>query len=437
MITRIEAYRYRCFKNLAVDVGSYNVLAGANGSGKTTLLDIPALLGDMLTSRYCSDAFLTMQPPWADSPRAHTLVELVHQQRGDDFVFVIEAELPPEVIRVFTEAASESDKDKPEQWPKYIRYELQLEVFNKIELHVKNEFLYLYPEKRRPAIGLLGGLQGEAEGYTKQGRPVLRDKQWRPVLYRNDGGPSQYMEELGPRTRHQENRVAPMQLALSGLSVDETLYPAANWFRKLLEEESVFYDPKWSTLRRASKPGQPRKVIPSGENLPWLAMELKKDDPERFDSWVEHVQTALPIESIDVVLREEDYHAYFVVKYGGDYTVTSSGLSDGTLRLMAMTLLPYLSKTPQLTVLEEPENGIHPKAIEVVLQSLTSVYEGQVWISTHSPIVLAHTDLENVLCTRLGDKGAVEVIPGDEHPQLKNWKGGIDIGTLFAAGVLG
>lgn len=437
MITRIESYRYRCFRNLAVDVGSYNVLAGANGSGKTTLLDIPTLLSDMLTSRYCSDAFLTMETPWADGPRAHTLVELIHQQRGDDFVLVVEAELPQEIIRVFTDAASESEKDKPDSWPKYIRYELQLEVFNKVELHVKNEFLYLYPEKRRPELGLLGGLQGEAEDYTKQGRPVLRDKQWRSVLYRHEGEPAQYLEELGPRTRHQENRVSPMQLALAGLSVDDTLYPAANWFRRLLEEESVFYDPKWSTLRRASKPGQPKKLIPSGENLPWLAMELKKEDPERFESWVEHVQTALPIESIDVVLREEDYHAYFVVKYGGDYMVTSSGLSDGTLRLMAMTLLPYLSKTPQLTVLEEPENGIHPKAIEVVLQSLNSVYDGQVWISTHSPIVLAHTELENVLCTRLGHDGAVQVIPGDEHPQLKNWKGGMDIGTLFAAGVLG
>jgi hypothetical protein len=51
--------------------------------------------------------------------------------------------------------------------------------------------------------------------------------------------------------------------------------------------------------------------------------------------------------------------------------------------------------------------------------------------------VLAHTELENVLCTRLREDGAVEVIPGDEHPQLKNWKGGMDIGTLFAAGVLG
>jgi predicted ATPase len=46
VISRIEAYRYRCFSKLAVELGAYNVLAGANGSGKTTLLDIPVLLGE-------------------------------------------------------------------------------------------------------------------------------------------------------------------------------------------------------------------------------------------------------------------------------------------------------------------------------------------------------------------------------------------------------
>ncbi|BAZ11972.1 hypothetical protein NIES4071_38000 [Calothrix sp. NIES-4071] len=41
MITRIEAFKYRCFDQLDIKVGQYQVLAGANGTGKSTLLDIP------------------------------------------------------------------------------------------------------------------------------------------------------------------------------------------------------------------------------------------------------------------------------------------------------------------------------------------------------------------------------------------------------------
>lgn len=99
---------------------------------------------------------------------------------------------------------------------------------------------------------------------------------------------------------------------------------------------------------------------------------------------------------------------------------------------------PFLDEevVPRLLVTEEPENGIHPRAIETVVQSLSTLYDSQVWVSTHSPIVLGHTELPDILATRLGPDGSVSVVPGDQHPQLRDWQGTIDIGTLFAAGVL-
>ena len=42
--------------------------------------------------------------------------------------------------------------------------------------------------------------------------------------------------------------------------------------------------------------------------------------------------------------REEDHYAYFSVEYEGGYRVTSSGLSDGTLRILAMTMIPFLDE---------------------------------------------------------------------------------------------
>jgi predicted ATP-binding protein involved in virulence len=94
-----------------------------------------------------------------------------------------------------------------------------------------------------------------------------------------------------------------------------------------------------------------------------------------------------------------------------------------------------LASTGVATRSEEPENGIHPQAIETVLQSLSMLYDAQVLVSTHSPIVLAHTDLGEVLASRFSADGSVTVIAGDKHPQLRDWQGTIDIGSLFAAGV--
>ena len=225
-------------------------------------------------------------------------------------------------------------------------------------------------------------------------------------------------------------------------------YPAARWFLSLLTEKTVFLEPNWTEMRQASLPGQPNTIIRSGQNIPWLALSLKKEGKpqdgnstyrsERYADWIAHVQTALPqVEDIDVREREDDHCAYFRVTYRGGFAVPQSSLSDGTLRILTLTLLPYHGKHPSILVTEEPENGIHPRAIEAVLQSLSSMYDSQVWVSSHSPVVLARAKLDQLLCARLGSEGGVEMVAGTDHPRLQEWRGGIDLGSLFAAGVLG
>lgn len=65
---------------------------------------------------------------------------------------------------------------------------------------------------------------------------------------------------------------------------------------------------------------------------------------------------------------------------------------------MALTLLAYLPNEMGTYLIEEPENGVHPKAIEGVFQSLSSVYQGQVLIATHSPLLLGLTEPAQLFC---------------------------------------
>jgi predicted ATPase len=219
---------------------------------------------------------------------------------------------------------------------------------------------------------------------------------------------------------------------------DETLFPAATWFARFLRD-AIYFDPVPEILRTPAPPGLSERLMGAGENLPWLALRLQDSDPEEFAAWIDHVRTALPqIRDIRAAEREADHFAHFIVTYESGYQVTSPSLSDGTLKILAITLLPFLNEEsmPGLLITEEPENGIHPQAIETMLQSLSMLYGAQVLVSTHSPIVLAQTEVRDVLATRLGKDGSVTVVPGEEHPRLRDWRGTIDIGSLFAAGVL-
>ncbi|SCL38812.1 Predicted ATPase [Micromonospora pallida] len=431
MITRIEAYNYRCFSTLSVDLDRYHVLAGANGAGKTTLLDLLPLLGDMLHERRITTAFLQRLDS-RRSARASTPTELLHHGTGDHIAFAVEAQLPSEVTDVLA-GSSLARLDRPT--PTHLRYELGLEV-SRYGIEVAEEHLFLFAaDGNRPVPGEMG-----------QGRPgrdhdgELRHPDWQSVITREGRGTTRLTAETtASETELPQIRVPPAQLALATVLPDPGLFPAALWLAQLIGEGVVFFDPEWDLLRQPAPPGDPLRLMPSGRNTPWLALYLHRQDPERFASWIDHVRTALPqVESIRPVEREEDRYAYFAVRYSGGYEVTSSGLSDGTLRVLALTLLPYLpaDAVPALIVTEEPENGIHPRAIETVMQSLSSLYEAQVWVSTHSPIALAHTDLADVLVARLNTDDGVSVVRGNRHPRLVDWRGSLDVGSLFAAGVL-
>ena len=432
MITRIEATRYRCFDKLDVELGDFRVLVGANGSGKTTLLDVPVLFGDLLRERTLSEAFTA--PRDGRAPRATALRELIFQGQGDFFILAVEASLPERVARDLLESMSEKARSKEERRPTHIRYELRLQVFNETELQVQNEYLFVFPEAHAPTRAAADASAARMHG------EVNPNRNWRFILKREYGSEAEYTAETAQRPRSTKSMVSPQQLAFPRVQFEShNEFPAARWFFDLLVEDSVFFNPDWNALRMASPPGLSKtRVLGSGRNAPWLALELLKTDPDRFAMWKSHIHLALPqVSDVSVHEREDDHHAYFRVRYGDRYDVPSSGLSDGTLRIMVLTLLAYIAKPPRFLVTEEPENGIHPKAIEAVIQGLASIYDSQVIVSSHSPVVLARTELPQILAARIRDDGASEVISGPLHPRLADWKGEVSLSTLFAAGVLG
>jgi predicted ATPase len=439
MISRIDATNYRCFGGLGVPLADFCVIAGVNGSGKTTLLDIPVLLGDLLRSNNVAGAF--MERLLGRGARATSLSEVLFRAESTSFALGVEARLPDTIRQALIAEASAAVQRDEAKWPTHIRYEIRLQVDAAHQMLVRNEYLFVFAMS--PAY--------EASRIPMQGENVVRDD-WRFILRRDDTGttlvPAIRHEAKLDRERRPSRRTAPSlperkahvdedRTAFARLQYEsESEFIAGRWLLDLLLNGAIFFDPNWGDLRRASPPGLPKKLMGSGENLPWLALRLQQSNPERFAAWVAHVRTALPqITGIELREREEDHHAYFRVQYEGGYAVTSSGLSEGTLRILALTLIAYLDDMPPLLVVEEPENSIHPQAIDTIMQSLRSLYEQQVWISTHSPVVLAGGEVSELLITRLDRSGAVTVIPGSEHPRLAHWKGAIDLGSLFATGV--
>jgi len=106
------------------------------------------------------------------------------------------------------------------------------------------------------------------------------------------------------------------------------------------------------------------------------------------------------------------YFGRVVDRFGAGVKLTVTGLG------LAWTLLPYLPDEPVGYLIEEPEDGLHPKAIEGVFQSLSSVYGGQVLVATHSPLFMGLAKPAQLLCFARNPSGAVDIVRGDQHPAL-------------------
>ena len=185
-------------------------------------------------------------------------------------------------------------------------------------------------------------------------------------------------------------------------------------------------------IKKASPPGQKRGFRPDGSNLPWIVSALENDHAERLDEWITHVQTAFPdLEGIRTVERKDDLHMYLMLRYSGGLEVPSWMASDGTLRLLALTLPAYVEGFSGVYLIEKPENGIHPRAVEVVVQSLSSVYDAQILLASHSPVILGIVEPAQVLCFAKNSEGATDVILGSEHPMLQEWRGDQNLGCTF------
>jgi len=154
--------------------------------------------------------------------------------------------------------------------------------------------------------------------------------------------------------------------------------------------------------------------------------------------WCAHLRFAIPnLNAVRWAQRESDNAEYLILAYEDGFECPAWLLSDGTLRMLVLTLLPFLSPNPARTYLiEEPENGVHPYALEAVLRALEAVPNSSVFATTHSPLVVREVGHRKLLCFENGLDG-VTAVQGADHPVLRNWDGTPDLETIFESRVLG
>ena len=121
-----------------------------------------------------------------------------------------------------------------------------------------------------------------------------------------------------------------------------------------------------------------------------------------------------------------------------DYLFGPHQISDGTLRAMAIiTLFSQPEEDmPGIIILDEPELGLHPYALEIVVGLMRAASErSQLLIATQSQALLNHFEAEEVVVVE--PKGGSSSFRRLDAEQLKDWMEDYSMGELWEKNVLG
>ena len=104
--------------------------------------------------------------------------------------------------------------------------------------------------------------------------------------------------------------------------------------------------------------------------------------------WKMSLSNPSPTSRLLMMLRES---------YAPETPFPATFISDGTINIIALIVALYFEEH-SVVMIEEPERNIHPHLISRVVEMLKDKAEKkQILVTTHSPEVVQHAGLENLL----------------------------------------
>jgi predicted ATPase len=174
-----------------------------------------------------------------------------------------------------------------------------------------------------------------------------------------------------------------------------------------------------------------------GENLAAILYKIRKDEPKIYKRIISNIQSIAPYFS-DFVLHPNDngiLKLFWQDKYSSyNYDVTD--LSDGTMRYIALAILFLQPNIPKTIVIDEPELGLHPKAIAKLaglIQSVTA-HESQVIIATQSADLISYFKPEDIIA--VDQKDGCSTFNRLKTDDLKIWLEDYSLGDLWQRNII-
>jgi len=175
----------------------------------------------------------------------------------------------------------------------------------------------------------------------------------------------------------------------------------------------------------------------NASNLAAFLMKMEKENPDHFFQITETVRQVAPFFGEFVLKEVTSGQTQLLWKDRfSDLLYYPYQLSDGTLRYICLASLLLQPSPPATIIIDEPELGLHPYAIKLLVSLLQeSAQKAQVIVSTQSSLLLDELAPEQVIVVNQRD--GESVLERQDPDKLADWLKEYTMGQLWEKNELG
>jgi predicted ATPase len=403
MLTRLKVDGFKNLKEVDIQFGPFTCVAGGNGVGKSNLFDAIRFLS-ALAGRPLLEAALSVRSDGGGGGDLRHIFHHAGERYGQTISFEAEMLVPAEGLDDLGQAAQASIT--------FLRYSLELE-YQEDGSAGSLGGLWIRHEELQPISQKDANTHLLFRHHSEWRRSVLSGKRTSPFISTEGSGNRAYIKlhgDAGRGGRPREFLAASLpRTVLSSATAAES--PTALVARREMQSWRLLQlEP--SALRTPDPYDASSHLGPNGSHLPATLARLARvhRGNRRESKYAEQVYASIAnrlaqlVESVRSVRVDADDRRALLSLIVRDRDGTeheARGLSDGTLRFLALCVVERDPEARGLICLEEPENGIHPERVPAMMHLLQDLAVDvdipigpdnplrQVIINTHSPAVVS------------------------------------------------
>ncbi len=391
-LIELSVENFRSLRKVAIPLGPLNVLVGPNGSGKTNVLEVFRFLADVI----------------------RTDLEPALDLRGgyDDVVFR-GGEKTPTFMKVGVKASwtMYSHAGAPDE------YHLRIENRPGRRLSRRETFTF----KRTQGRGRRITISGE-----------------KAVLINVEPDASEV-----PQSTIGLRRLSSGLSTLPRLSDEEVDTEPARAAEQLASFRVFEVDVARARLPSRFPRGGREPLDDDAANLAAFLLTLRSRSEETWERLCDDAREVVPqLEGIDFEYPSGGAREVVVVflERGLRRPTQLIDASYGTIRLLGLLALVYDPAPPAMTCVEEIDHGLHPQALELLVERLRDASSRtQFLVATHSPAMADRLKPDElIVCERRDDgSSAIPAIPPARIEAIVESSEGLPLGELWFSGALG